>query len=156
MGAGLQHNMGKEWGPTIWKEMMSTTPNKVFSDTAQRSAKKASSEKERKAKEEIRKQWRIRKYSPKNDSVQARKAYSRHDDGHLSEEVSSDMTEGHLEALKKSFYETQVVVTDEEAVFIAQQTKEQVDSEVWFAERRKRLTAYSWKHSKNESYHEES
>ena len=56
--------------------------------------------------------------------------------------VSGDVTEGHLEALKKSFYETQVVVTDEEAVFIAQQTKEQVDSEVWFAERRKRLTAY--------------
>ena len=141
MGAGLQHNMGKEWGPTIWKEMTSTTPNKVFSDTAQRAAKKASSEKERKAKEEVRKQRRIRKYSPKNDSVQARKAYSRHDDGHLPEEVSSDVTEGHLEALKKSFYETQVVVTDEEAVFIAQQTKEQVDSEVWFAERRKRLTA---------------
>ena len=51
------------------------------------------------------------------------------------------MTEGHLEPLKKRFYEIQVVVTDEEAVFIAQQTKEQVDSEVWFAERRKRLTA---------------
>ena len=86
MGAGLQYNMGKEWGPTIWKEMTSTTPNKVFSDTAQRSAKKASSEKERKAKEEVREQRRIRKYSPKNDSVQARKEYSRHDDGHLPEE----------------------------------------------------------------------
>ena len=50
------------------------------------------------------------------------------------------MLQSHLEALKNS-YETQVVVTDEEAVFIAQQTKEQVDSEVWFAERRKILTA---------------
>ena len=26
MGAGLQHSMGKEWGPTIWKEMTSTYP----------------------------------------------------------------------------------------------------------------------------------
>ena len=26
MGAGLEHNMGKEWGPTIWKEKTSTTP----------------------------------------------------------------------------------------------------------------------------------
>ena len=64
-----------------------------FSDTAQGSAKKASSEKERKAKEEVREQLRIRKYSPKNDSVEARKAYSRHDDGHLPEEVSRDVTE---------------------------------------------------------------
>ena len=71
--------------------------------------------------------------------MQARKAYSRHDDEHLPEEVSSDVTEGHLEASKKLFYETQVVVTDEETVFIAQQTKEQVNIEVWFGECRKRL-----------------
>ncbi len=50
MGAGLQHNMGKEWGPVAWKQMTHSSPAKIFKDASQRSAKKASSEKERKAK----------------------------------------------------------------------------------------------------------
>ncbi len=55
MGAGLQHNMGKEWGPVAWKQMTNTSPTKIFKNTSQRSAIKASSEKERKAKESVKK-----------------------------------------------------------------------------------------------------
>lgn len=55
MGAGLQQNFGKEWGPPIWKQMTRSSPTKVFTDTAKRSAKKASYEKKRKASEEVKK-----------------------------------------------------------------------------------------------------
>ena len=40
MGAGLQQNMGKEWGPTVWSKMTESSPNPVFTDAAERSAKK--------------------------------------------------------------------------------------------------------------------
>ena len=32
-------NLGREWGPQAWKQMMNTSPNKVFTDSAQHSAK---------------------------------------------------------------------------------------------------------------------
>ncbi len=73
MGAGLQQNEGKEWGPTIWNKMTHSTPSKVFTDAAQRSATKAryygcsSTTK------------KVEKYSRKSGSSQARKAYNRHD-----------------------------------------------------------------------------
>ncbi len=56
MGAGLQQNLGKEWGPGLWKEMTSSSPSKVFSDVAQRSSKKASRDKKMKAGEEVKRQ----------------------------------------------------------------------------------------------------
>lgn len=141
MGAGLQHNMGKEWGPRLWKEMTNYSPSKVFTDTAQRSAKKASSEKKRKATDEVKQKRRLSKYSRNNESAQARKAYSRHDGGISPADVDNDVSPDHLEALKKGFYETKVVVTPEEAEQIEQQTQGQADSQVWISERRKRLTA---------------
>ena len=63
MWVGLQHNLGKEWGPTMWKEMTGLLPSKVFSDAAKQSAKKYSKEKERKANDEVKRQRRLRKYS---------------------------------------------------------------------------------------------
>ncbi len=30
MGAGLQHNVGKEWGPSLWKQMSKCSPVKFF------------------------------------------------------------------------------------------------------------------------------
>ena len=30
MGAGLQQNLGKEWGPQVWRTMTQSSPNKVF------------------------------------------------------------------------------------------------------------------------------
>lgn len=44
----------------------------------------------------------------------------------MDSRLKNGVTKDHLEALKKRFYETQVKVTDEDAAFIAQQTKEQV------------------------------
>ena len=141
MGAGLQQNMGKEWGPGLWKEMTNTSPSKVFSDAANRSAKKAKYEKTRKAKDEVKRQRRMRKYSQKNDTAQSRKAYSRHDGGLSPDDVDDDISPEHLEELKKGYYETKVIVTPEKAAEIEHSTREQADSPEWMGERRKRLTA---------------
>ena len=71
MGAGLQQNEGKEWGPGLWKEMTNRSPSKVFSHAVQQSAKKASYEKKHKATERVKKQRRMRKYLQKNETAQA-------------------------------------------------------------------------------------
>ena len=56
MGAGLQQNMGKEWGPTVWAKMTESSPNPVFIDAAQRSAKRADKDRKRKATDEAKEQ----------------------------------------------------------------------------------------------------
>ena len=53
MGAGLQQNKGKEWGPELWRQMTNSSPNEVFSNTARHSAKEVESDRKRKAKEEV-------------------------------------------------------------------------------------------------------
>ncbi len=47
MGAGLQQNMGKQWGPAIWRDMTNSLPNEVYTDTAERSAKNLKRDNER-------------------------------------------------------------------------------------------------------------
>ena len=63
------------------------------------------------------------KYSRIGESSEARKAYSRHDDGLLPEQIDDDISPEHLEEPKKSFYEMKVIVTPEEAIKIQQDTR---------------------------------
>ena len=141
MGAGLQQNKGKQWGPEIWKDMTNSSPNKAFTDTVERSAKKLESDKKRKAKEEVKAKRRSSKYARTDDTVAARKAYSRYDGGVLPDESDDDVSRDILERLKNGFYETKLVVTPKEAREIERQTINQADNEQWITERRKRITA---------------
>ncbi len=141
MGAGLQHNIGKEWGPASMKQMTNSSPAKVFKRVSERSARKASKEKVRKAKDTIKQQRRLRKITQKKESRKGRNAYARHDNGILPRDVHNDVSPDHLEALKISFYNSKLQVTSGEISHIEELTRGQVDSDVWIAERRKRLTA---------------
>ncbi len=136
MKAGLQQNIGRKWGPGVWKKMTCSSPNKVFTNAAEHSAKKASKEKKRKASEEVKQKRRKSKYSRTGESLEAQKAYSRHDSGLLPDEVDDDISPKHLEELKKSYYETKVVVTPQEILEIERNTCGQADSERWIVERR--------------------
>ena len=78
MGAGLQHNFGKEWGPVLWSEMTSLPPNPVFSTTATNLAKD-DKDRKRKATDEAKVKRRQSKYSRVDNLTAARKTYSRHD-----------------------------------------------------------------------------
>lgn len=140
MGAGLQQNMGKQWGPTVWSKMTDSSPNRIFIDTAKHSTKKAENDRKRKATEYAKKQRRRSKYSQTDDTIAARRAYSRHDDTILPD-VTDDVSPEFLQELKMGYYQTKVVVTKDEAEKIERSTREQASSEVWKSERRKRLTA---------------
>ena len=59
-GAGLQQNLGKSWSPTIWEQMAGSTPNQVFVDSAETSAKQAEDTRKRMATQRRR---RAGKYS---------------------------------------------------------------------------------------------
>ena len=51
MEAGLQHNMGKQWGPTMWSEMTSTPSDSIFVATAEsQQSKQRKTEKGKKGK----------------------------------------------------------------------------------------------------------
>ena len=141
MGAGLRQNLGREWGPQAWKQMTNTSPNKVFTDTAEHSAKILSKDRKRKATDEAKEQRRKSKYSKIDDTVAARKAYSRHDEGVTLDQVSDNISRRRLNELKSSFYETKVKVTLEEAGKIEEQTREQAENDEWKYERWKRITA---------------
>ena len=75
---------------------------------------------------------RMAKYSRKDNTIAARKAYSRHDNHILPDDVSDDVSADIL---------TNVVVTKEEAAEIEVDTREQANSDLRKSERRKRLTA---------------
>ena len=81
------------------------------------------------------------KYSRTDDTVTARKSHSRHDSAVEPDKVTDDISPHYLAELKQSYYDTMVVVTQEEAVSIERHTQEQAMSEQWQDERRKRLTA---------------
>ena len=84
------------------------------------------------------------KYSRNGESTEARKAYSRHDGGVSPDDIDDDISPGHLEELKRSFYETKVVITPEESKQIEQQTRDQADSEEWTVERKIKLQHQWW------------
>ena len=102
MGAGLRQNMGRN-GVHKPGDIMKSSPNKVYTSTAEHSAKKLVKDK-RKATEEAKQNRRRSKYARKGDTAAARSAYSRHDGGIQPDQVS-------LEELKSSFYQTRVAVT---------------------------------------------
>ena len=81
------------------------------------------------------------KYSRFDESDAARRAYSRHDDGVQPDDVTDDVPPEHLVELKDSYYSTKVVVSKEEAQDIEMDTREQSYSDLWKAERLKRITA---------------
>ena len=141
MGAGLEQNHGSMWGPKVWNEMTEDAPNSVFLEVAQSTAKKAELQRKRKATDDSKRKRRESKYSGRDNSIAAKKAYSRHDGGVTPDDVADDVSEEHLRELKESYYKNKVAVSKQEMERIEQNTKEQSDIDLWMTERRKRITA---------------
>ena len=140
MGAGLRQNLGRTWGPEAWKQATNTSPNKVYSNVAQNSAKIVDKDRKRKATEEAKVSRRRSKYQRTDDTIAARKAYSRHDSGMTPDDVA-DISSDHLKQLLDGFYSTKVAVNSDEAKQIEEKTRNQANDEYWIAERRLRITA---------------
>ena len=140
-GAGLQQNLGRTWGPHTWEKMTTSPPNQVFINTAESSAKKVAATRKRKATEHAKESRRRSKYSRSDNSIAARKAYSRHDNDIEPDDITDDVSPEYLDELKNAFYNTHVAVTTEQADNTEQETREQSRSDVWIGERMKRITA---------------
>ena len=107
--------MGILWGPVTWEEMTASKPSEAFTGVVESSARQVEIQRKRKATGEAKTKRRQSKYSQNDDSVAARKAYSRHDNGIEPDDVCDDVSPEHLTELKNAYYNSKVVVTKEEA-----------------------------------------
>ena len=111
MGAALQQNMGKQWGPLVWQKITNSTPNTVFAETAKLYDDKQQKNRKRKEKEDVKAKRRSRKHArTEDDTHAAHTAYRRQDGDITPDKCSSDVPPEHLEQLKSGFYEAKVVV----------------------------------------------
>ena len=124
-GAGLQNNVGKTWRPIIWKRMTDNPANEVFVNAAECSAKTAEKDKTRKSSQKSKESRKKSKYSKSDNSVAARKAYSKHDGEIEPDDNVQDISPEYLDKLKTSFYDTQVAITIEEREGIERKTRQQ-------------------------------
>ena len=80
MGAGLRQNLGPAWGSII-----SSEPNEILKRVTSEDEKEVEKDRKRKSTEIEKADCRKRKYAKTNDdSLSARRAYSRHDEGESS------------------------------------------------------------------------
>ena len=85
---------------------------------------------------------RKRKYAKtSDDSLAARQAYSRHNNGEQPQDISDDVPPDHLQRLKMDYCEAHVVVDQRKRNEIEQSTRGQSMEQNWYVERRKRITA---------------
>lgn len=80
-------------------------------------------------------------HSRTDNSIAARKAYSRLDNGIEPDDVVEDVLPEELDNLKNTYYTTHVTVTTEQADRIEHETREQSGCDTWIKEREKRITA---------------
>ena len=102
----------------MWKEVTSSSLNKVYTSVTSHSAKTLKKQRKRKATEEAKLKTRQSKYRQKDESSAAREAYSRHDDGITPDDITEDVSAGSLEQLKSRYYQSKVAVSTEQAKFI--------------------------------------
>ena len=88
------------------------------------------------ATEKAKENRRQSKYMQIDDSDAARRAYSRHDEGILPNEVTDDIPQKHLKHVMNSFYSSKVSIIEEKAKLIERQTRNQADDELQKSERR--------------------
>ena len=132
---------GKLLGSKKLSEMTTTCINSVYQNVMECSTKKTEVDRKRRATDEAKSKRRQSKYSRKDDSIKALKAYSRHNDGVLPDEVEDDISPEHLADLTDLYYKSNVVVTIQEAMDIEIKTRGQGENDLWKEERRKRLTS---------------
>ena len=138
MGAGLQHNLGHQWGQLTLSKMTGTE-NSTYKCYSQATQKKREIDSKRKATNENIEKYRKSIYAKLDDSAKARKAYSRHDNGIVPEDVTPDISPEYLEQLKISFYENEVSVQNQQIQEIELNTPTQNETAAWMLERLERL-----------------
>lgn len=116
--------------------MAETSPNKIYTNTAEHSAKTVEKDRKRKATEKAKESRRRSKYQRIDDTPAARRAYNRYDEGISPDEVTDDIPLDQLKQLCEDFYRMKVITTEEQAKVIEYDTRQQSDCAQWLVERR--------------------
>ena len=146
-GAGLRQVVGPAWGPEVWRNTTGSDANPVFTANSMTKEKQVSQDRKQKAKDTERERRKQVKYRKTNDNSQkARSDYARHDDGRGVKDTVNDVPQEYLEQIMLDYYTANVKVSDHkrlniEQVTTGQCTPEDIGSNIWLAERRKRITS---------------
>ncbi len=141
MGVGLRQNLGKDSGPSIWSNLTKSTPNSVFQQQPKKQKGGMKKNATRQSQDDVKAKRRQSKYTRKDNSAAARKAYSRHDNDMEPDDLTDDVSPDILKEMKNRYFKANVAVSKEEAIEIEKTTKEQAGNDRWRNERKKRLTA---------------
>ena len=146
-GATLRQNLGPDWGPNAWEKITGEKANPVYRAVSKERCILVERDRKRKATDQA-KMSRLNSTCQKttDNSVQARRDYARHDGGISVLDVASDVPQNILEDLMKKYYETNVQVSSSkakelESATITQGEGDDTVSNIWKAERRKRITS---------------
>ena len=99
------------------------------------------------ASEEVKQRRSTRKYRKTNDhSLQAQNDYAQHDDGPGVLDVNHDVPGDYLQGLMMDYYKANVLVSPAEMLVVeaatsSQGTADELASNLWMTERRKRITS---------------
>ena len=146
-GAGLRQNLSPAWGTVAWERATGTEANPVFMTHAKNYTKEVERDRKRKASDEVKQRRLAIKYRKSNDnSLQARCDYARHDNGPSVHEVNQDVPANYLQGLMMDYYKANVLVSpakvlEIEAATRSQGSADELASNLWMAERRKRITS---------------
>ena len=146
-GAGLRQVLGPAWGPEVWKNTTGNDANPVFQSTSVTKEKQVAQDRKRKATETEKERRKQVKYRKTNDnSRKARSDYARHDDGQGVKDIAKDVPHEYLQQMMLDYYTANVKVSDQKRLDIerataGQGTTDDISSNIWLAERRKRITS---------------
>ena len=146
-GAGLRQVLGPAWGPEVWKNTTGNEANSVFKSNSIQKEKNVLEDRKRKATETEKERRKQVKYRKTNDnSKKARSDYARHDGGQGVQDIAKDVPQEYLEQMMLDYYTTNVKISEQrildiERVTRGQSTPDDIGSNIWLAERRKRITS---------------
>ena len=146
-GAGLRQNLGPEWGPEAWEKVTGKAANSIFKAASKVTCQQLETDRKRKASDKAKSIRRAAKFKRTNDnSSQAKRDYARHDDSPGVREAASDVPQAYLQGLMLDYYHANVLISDAKVIEIetmprGQSTAEDIASNMWLAERRRRITS---------------
>jgi hypothetical protein len=137
-GGALRKNFGAEWSPVVWKKVTGTKSGSAFDRIYKRRAGQLSSSRKSKSIPEVKARARKRKSKAHTQAAKprAKMAY-----GEEALDVVQDVSADTLDTTSQSFYEQHVKLDQAGIASLQLNTQNQSESELWKAERRKRLTS---------------
>ena len=143
-GQGYGRTMGHPGGYQPGRKSHRNLPM-IFSAVSQGIEKQVQKDREWKATEKSKQSRRQSKMKATDNSLQSRRDYSWYDGVQYADDISTDVPPDYLQDMTINYYQTYVVVSQTQASEIECLTRQQGaddnSSNIWLAERHKRITS---------------